>query len=265
MSGRGEVDGAGEMDGTREMGGMGILLTRAPENDQALAEILRGRGHRVFALPCVRTAALDDDRALGDTLARLTADDILVVTSRAGARAVAAALAGRRCAASVVAFGSATAAALAERGLAPRTLAAASGAELGEVIALPAGSIVLARSDHALGDLPAILRRRGAAVRELVAYRTMPAATGDTARIRAALEAGEIDAAVLGSLTAVDALVAALGVPALSRILCVALGPTTARHATAAGLRARAADAPTARAVANVIGDLVEVIHATRN
>lgn len=245
--------------------GLGVLLTRAPEDDQALAEILRGRGHRVFALPCVRTAPLaDDDGALGDELAALTADDLLVVTSRAGARAVADALAGRTCAAPIVAFGTATAGVLAERGLAPRTLAAMTGADLGEVLALPAGAVVLARSDHALGDLPAILRRRGAAVRELTVYRTVPSATGDSARIATALEAGEIDAAVVSSPTAVDALVAALGVPALARVLCVALGPTTARHATQAGLRARAADAPTARAVANVIGDLVEVIHAAR-
>jgi len=244
--------------------GLGVLLTRAPEDDRALTEILRGRGHRVFALPCVRTAALDGDRTLGDAIAALSADDVLVVTSRAGARAVATALDGRTCAAPIVAFGTATAAMLTERGLAPRTLAAATGADLAEVLALPVGTVVLARSDHALGDLPAILRRRGAVVRELTAYRTVPAATGDTARIRTALEAGEIDAAVVGSPTAVNALVAALGVDALSRILCVALGPTTARHATQAGLRARAADAPTARAVANVIGDLVEVIHAAR-
>ena len=244
--------------------GLGVLLTRALEDDEALAQILRGRGHRVFALPCVRTAPLDDDRALGDALAALTADDVLVVTSRAGARAVAAALGARSCAAPLVAFGTATAAVLAEQGLAPRILAAATGGDLGEVLALPVGTVVLARSDHALGDLPAILRRRGATVGELTAYRTVPAATGDTDRIGAALEAGEIDVAVIGSPTAVDALVAALGVPALSRVLCVALGPTTARHATRAGLRARAADAPTARAVANVIGDLVEVIHAAR-
>ena len=249
-----------------EPGGQsGVLLTRSPEDDQTLAEILRGRGHRVFALPCVRTAALDDDRALGDAIAALGADDVLVVTSRAGARAVGTALGERSCAAPIVAFGTATAAVLTEHGLMPRTLAATTGADLGEMLALPAGTIVLARSDHALGDLPAILRRRGAAVRELTAYCTVPAATGDTARVRTALKRGEIDAAVVGSPTAVDALVAALGVAALSRILCVALGPTTAAHATAAGLRARAADAPTARAVANVIGDLVEVIHAARS
>lgn len=250
--------------GVPSKAGVGVLLTRAPEDDRALAEILGRRGHRVFALPCVRTAPLEDDRALRDALGTLTPDDVLVVTSRAGARAIAGALGGRGCTAPVVAFGAATAAVLAEGGLAPRTLAAATGAELGEVLALPAGTVVLARSDHALGDLPAILRRRGAAVRELTAYRTVPAATGDTARVAAALGSGEIDAAVIASPSAVDALVAALGVAALSRLLCVAFGPTTARHATQLGLRARAADAPTASAVANVIGDLVEVIHAAR-
>jgi len=250
--------------GSPGFAGVGVLLTRAPEDDRALADILGRRGHRVFALPCVRTAALEDDRALVGALAALTPDDVLVVTSRAGARAIASALAGHGCAAPVVAFGAATAAVLAGRGLAPRTLAAATGAELGEVLALPAGTVVLARSDRALGDLPAVLRRRGAAVRELTAYRTVPAANGDTARVAAALESGEIDAAVIASPTAVDALVAALGVPALSRLLFVAFGPTTARHATQLGLRARAADAPTAGAVANVIGDLVEVIHAAR-
>lgn len=244
--------------------GIGVLLTRASEDDRALAEILDRRGHRVFALPCVRTAPLDDDQAFGNELAALTAADVLVVTSRAGARAVANALRGRSCAAVVVAFGAATATALRDRGIDARTLTATTGAELGEVLAIPSGQVVLARSDHALGDLPAVLRQRGAAVREVTAYRTVPAATGNITHIAAALESGEIDTVVIGSPSAVDALVAALGVPALSRVLCVALGPTTARHATQLGLRARAADAPTATAIANVIGDLVEVIHAAR-
>lgn len=251
-------------DDGRGAPGIGILLTRAPEDDRPLAEILRRRGHRVFALPCVRTAPLADDSALGDELAALTAADVLVITSRAGARAVADALRGRSCAAVVVAFGAATATAITDRGIEARTLTATTGAELGEVLAIPSGQVVLARSDHALGDLPAVLRQRGAAVREITAYRTVPAATGNITGIAAALESGEIDTVVIGSPSAVDALVAALGVPALSRVLCVALGPTTARHATQLGLRARVAVAPTARAVANVIGDLVEVIHAAR-
>lgn len=245
-----------------ERSGLGILLTRSPEDDGPLAAILRGRGHRIYSLPCVRTAALDDDGPLAAELGALTAADVLVVTSRAGARSVAAALRGRACAAEIVAFGAATAAVLAKLGQRARTLAATTGAELGEVMAIPTGTVVLARSDRALGDLPDVLRSRGARVRELVAYRTIPAATGNTARIAEALKSGLIDAAVIGSPTAVDALVAAVGTPALARVLCVALGPTTARHATEAGLRARAADAPTARAVANLIGDLVEVIHA---
>lgn len=247
-----------------ERTGLGVLLTRAPKDDETLAKLLRGRGHRVFALPCVRTVALDDDETLGDELAALSGADVLVVTSRPGARAIVAALRGRACDASIVAFGTATATALTDLGLTARTLAATTGAELGDVLALPTGTIVLARSDRALGDLPAILRRRGARVRELTAYRTVPAATSDSAPIAAAIGAGEIDAAVVGSPTAVDALVAALGVAALARVFCVALGPTTARHATQAGLRARAAEAPTPRAIANLIGDLVEVIHAAR-
>jgi uroporphyrinogen-III synthase len=169
------------------------ILTRQPEDNARLGARLRASGAEVIELPCVRTRPLDDDRVLADAIRCMADEDWLVVTSRAGAEAVARA-ARPRC--RVAAIGRATAGRLEHHGIPvsfqPRV---PSGAALGRELPR-ARAALLARSDRALADLPDILRARGFAVREVVAYRTVARADGDVSRARMALADAQCEVAV---------------------------------------------------------------------
>lgn len=207
------------------------ILTRQPEDNAALRARLEADGVRVIELPCVRVEPLEDLSALAAEIGRLDADDWLVVTSRAGADAVArVALAHPR----VAAVGETTATRLRERGIA---VAFIPSAPHGEQLAreLPAAHIaLLARSDRALEDLPLILRARGFIVREAVAYRTVAQAEGDVAAVRAALADSGLARVQVASPSAVGAFVNAVGADLCSDVEFVASG-----RATADAVRAR--------------------------
>jgi uroporphyrinogen-III synthase len=185
------------------------ILTRRPEDNARIAHRLRASGVEVLELPCVRVQPLEDITALATAIAAVGGDDWLVVTSRSGADAVARAA---RPACRVAAVGRATAARLVQHGIAvafqPRV---PSGAALGRELP-EARAVLLARSDRALPDLPAILRARGFEVSEVVAYRTVARADGDVAPVRAALadRAREVSV-VVASPSAVEAFVDAAG------------------------------------------------------
>src|SRR5438128_666426 len=152
-----------------------VVLTRRPEDNERIADRLRASGVEVLELTCVRVQPLEDITALAAAIGAVDEDDWLVVTSRAGADAVARA-ARPRC--RVAAVGRVTAARLLQRGIAvsfqPRV---SSGVALGRE--LPAArAALLARSDRALPDLPKILRSRSFDVREVIAYRTVAHADG---------------------------------------------------------------------------------------
>lgn len=206
-----------------------VVLTRAAGPSGELAAALRRRGHDVLELPCTITLPLEDRRTLDEAVRRLTPADLLVVTSRAGAEAV---LEPRERAivARAATVGRQAAAVLAARGVTVG-LIAATGAELARRVALPAGVVLLARSDRALRDLPEILASRGAAVREVVAYRTVDRVAGDAARATALLHGGA--SVVVASPSAVDALLGALGPDVLATARVIATGPTTAAHVLA--------------------------------
>lgn len=185
-----------------------VILTRASEDDAALAARLRAGGARVLELHCVRTVLVEDDAPLAAAVGRLGPEDWVVITSRAGADALARA---GRPTARVAAVGAATAARLARHGIAVSFVPSrAAGATLARE--LPAARVaLLARSDRALPDLPEILRARGVEVREVVAYRTVVGPVGDVAPVREALRTGERVAIYLWSPSALDGLL--MGVP----------------------------------------------------
>ena len=185
------------------------ILTRRREDNERLADRLRASDVEVIELPCVRVQPLEDVTALAEAIAGVAPDDWLVVTSRAGADAVARAA---RPACRVAAVGRVTAAQLAQHGIAvafqPRV---PSGAALGRELP-QARAALLARSDRALSDLPEILRSRGFSVREVVAYRTIARADGDVAPVRAVLaDAARDVSVVVASPSAVEAFVEAAG------------------------------------------------------
>ena len=211
--------------------GITVVLTRDGEDDRELAEDLRALRARVVIAPCVRTEPLEDSAALRLALAGLGADDVVVVTSRAGAIAIASS--GAQLGVPVAAVGWATAEQLRALGVSPRFVARTpSAAALGRELPLPPGTVLLARSDRATPELPAILRGRGARVREVVAYRTVVAMSGEVDSARGAIASGTRPVVVFGSPSAVEGFVREIGARSLADVRPVAIGPTTARAIT---------------------------------
>jgi uroporphyrinogen-III synthase len=206
-----------------------VILTRPRGENAGLAVRVAADGIASRELPCVETRALEDPAALRDAVRTVTIDDLLVITSRAGVRAVAAALDGAPCVAPVAAVGPATASACRQAGLRVVFVPSlASGAALAAHVPLPRGAILLARSDRAAREPAEILACRGATVREIVAYRTIPVAPGT-------VPDGAV--VVFASPSAVDgfALSGATDVAA-----AIAVGDATATRAwTVLGIRAR--------------------------
>ena len=240
-----------------ELAGVSVLLTR---DDPSLAGLLVERGARVVTLPCVWTEPVDGV-ALRAELAGISADDALVLTSGAGVDAVAAAVELRELPCRVAVVGPATAARLRARGREPDHVASApAGAALARELVLPKGEVVLARSDLALDEVPAILRARGARVREVIAYRTHAEARGDVGAARQAL-ASDPAAAVVASPSALAGLLAAVGAERVRSTRLVVVGPTTAAAvARVLGTAPLVAAAPDAAAVADALAEGLGVV-----
>lgn len=195
-----------------------VLLTRLEGENAGLARRLAAAGIASQELPCIRIEPLADPAPLRAALLTLTADDLLVITSRAGARAAAAALDGRACAAPAAVVGPATGAACRAAGLrVVFTPSVPSGTALAEQLPLPRGAVLLARSDRAAAEPAAILKSRGALVGEVVAYRTVALSVD---RVPAAA------AVVFASPSAVEGFAAAKTWPGVA--IAIAIGPTTA-------------------------------------
>ena len=232
-----------------------MLLTRAPGDNDSLAERLRSLGIAPHEAPCMRIERLTDPAPLRNAILSLSRQDTLVLTSRSGATAVADALGGAACRARIAAVGLATADACRDRGL-PVAFAPSepTGAALAEQLPLPSGIVLLARADRAARETAEILRRRGATVREIVAYRTIPGFAGVAGALPSA------DVVVFASPSAVDGFAAALSLGAAS---VVAIGPTTAaRVRVALAVEPTIAARPDDDAVADAIIALLEERHA---
>jgi uroporphyrinogen-III synthase len=210
-----------------EFAGVTVILTREPPDNAALAARLRGWSAEVVELPCVHVEPLRDTRPLGEALAALCEEDWLLVTSRHGADAVAACATTR---AAVAAIGDATAERLRAHGIRVAFQPTApSGVALARELPPCRGAVLLARSDRALPDLPRMLRERGFAVRDVVAYRTVAEARGDVASVRALLASHEPVAVIFHSPSAVAGMVGAIDAPLVARASIHVVGRATMR------------------------------------
>jgi uroporphyrinogen-III synthase len=211
-----------------ELAGATVILTREAGDNEALAARLRGWSAEVVELPCVRVEPVEDTHALDEALAALSPEDWLVLTSRHGADAVARCGATR---AAVAVVGPATAERARAHGLRVEfEPTAANGERLARELPSRGGVALLARSDRALTDLPAILRERGFEVREVVAYRTIPEAQGDVARVRELLASSRIRVGVLfHSPSAVAGMLGAIEAPLVARASIYVVGRATMR------------------------------------
>lgn len=230
-----------EQQAARPLVGRHIAITRPEGQAGEFAALLEAAGARVSALPAIDIAALTDTAALDAALRQLASFDWIVLTSVNGVAALDARLRALalgwdvRGLARVAAIGPATAAALAERGVAADLVPAEYVAEaildgMGNV----AGQrVLLARADIARRTLAEGLRLRGAEVIELAAYRTVPRAP-DPERLRALLTDDRPDALTLTASSTVRGLLDGLAEAglapreALAGIALACIGPITA-------------------------------------
>jgi uroporphyrinogen III methyltransferase / synthase len=240
-----------------------ILVTRPAEQAGELVALLARRNVEAVSVPTVAIDASRSEPDLDAMLGRLAGADWLVVTSANGAEAL-----GRRLAATgaaipvgvrVAAVGPATAEALGRAGIAVdhvpatyRTVAIAEG--LG---AVDGRRVVLARADAASRELPDALTDRGAAVEEVVAYRTVEGPPHSASALERALE-NRLEGVAFTSPSTVRGLLAlADRIGAADRALALpafCIGPVTADAAGASGfVTVATADPHTGDALADAI------------
>lgn len=199
-----------------------VLVTRPGGELDPLVQALRQRGYRVHAVPTVQTEAVElESRSLASF-------DWVVFTSARGVDAVDELPFGSRFAA----IGPETARALRARGVEPAHVpATADGADLGRTLPEVDGKrVALVRASAADTDLPDILRRRGAAVEEVTAYRTVEAPPESAHPLRAAMSDPDLRAVVFASGSAVRGFVALGGTAQLPAITIGARTTNRARE-----------------------------------
>jgi hydroxymethylbilane synthase len=238
-----------------------VLVTRDTERAGPLADALRARGLDPVHVP---TISVEPGRAggpLDDAVPDAASYAWVVVTSATGADALGAAAARRSTdlgPVRIASVGAATTAAV-ERagGHASFVPAVAMGATLAEGLPVGAGDrVLLVRGDLADGSLADRLRARGAAVDEVLAYRTIEAPAASSPAIRAAIRAG-LDGIVFSSGSTVRGLLALLEAPDRIAVLALpafCIGPSTASVARGVGFSTvHEAAAPDPGALADLV------------
>jgi uroporphyrinogen III methyltransferase / synthase len=231
---------------SRTLEGRRIVITRAAAQSGELCEQLQELGAEVILLPVVRFLEPQDTAELDCAIHGLDKFDWLIFTS---ANAVTFFL--RRCralgswpgrAAKIAVVGRATRLALEKEtltaSLVPRESSGAGLArELGAAVA--GKNVLLPRSDRAGEELPSLLRKAGAEVTEVVAYRTAGPDSRDLVALGAVRD-GQADALTFFSPSAFHEFQKLVGLDVLakwkSRVALAAVGPVTADAIRRAGL-----------------------------
>jgi uroporphyrinogen III methyltransferase/synthase len=249
----------------KSLAGVRILITRSNAENQGLAGKLRALGAITVELPTIAVVPPENTRPLDESIRMLSKFDWVIFTSRNGVQFF-----GKRMAAvgkpkdklrevKVAAIGPATAAALEGLGKRPDYVPQEF---LSEQIVYGLGDvkgkrILLPRADIASRSLPEHLRKRGANVEEVVAYRTMVPEDLSLDRLLLILKQG-VDVVTFTSPSTVRNLAHvanADGLDALLRNVKVAcIGPVTADAARALGVHVNIV------ASNHTIDDLVEAI-----
>lgn len=233
----------------RPLFGKRVLLTRTRTQASEMARCLVREGAEPIEFPTIEIEARPS-AATAAAVADLAAGryDWTILTSANGVDQLFGALdqAGYDSRAfggvQVAAIGQATAEALARRGIRADVVPARYVAEeLLSALAvhpLEGARVLLARADGARTVLPQGLRRRGAAVDDVVFYVSRRPATADSAVI-ARLEAGEIDIATFTASSTVHGCIDLLNgrTELLERLFVACIGPVTAATARGLGLR----------------------------
>jgi uroporphyrinogen III methyltransferase / synthase len=249
------------------LGGKVVIVTRAETQSNELCEELKARGAIVKRLPLISFAPPENYDGLDAALSGIETFDWILFTSANAAQAVERrgeqlglcfhALAKLPCAAAV---GPATSNAAEGAGFPVEYVAVDhSGAGLARELRgeLRGKRVLLPRSDRANPELPAALRKNGALVTEVVAYRNLPPDGTDREKLNESLREG-VDGVLFYSPSAVQNFLELLGRERLEsvqgRAVMVAIGLATSSALSSAGIQriAKASDTTT-RAVVEVL------------
>ena len=232
--------------------GVRVLVTRAAEQAESLAQALRERGAATIELPMIRIEPPRDAAPLAAAVQALRSYHWLVFTSQNGVRAFFAELArqgfdsrqlhGLR----IAAIGPSTAEALEPYGVrADLVPSSFRGEALAESMLREQGDtirgvrVLLPRAAVARDVLPDTLRAAGASVDVVEAYRTEGASAEAAARLRQLIEQNELDVIAFTASSTVQHTLAAIGEDAAQRLqglTLVSIGPITTDTATTHGL-----------------------------
>ncbi|MDO4921786.1 MAG: uroporphyrinogen-III C-methyltransferase [Phascolarctobacterium sp.] len=219
--------------------GKTVIVTRARAQASELTKKLEARGAKVIEVPAIKIVPAADYAPLDKAIGELNAYKWLVFTSANGVdyffqRLLQAGKDARALAnAKLAAIGSATAQALAERGLAADLIPSAYKAEeLAEALAdkiVPGDKILIARAKVAREVLPESLRKIGADVNVVTAYETV-ADCENKDELLAALQNGDASVVTFTSSSTVTNLLKVLGneQKLLANAALAAIGPVTA-------------------------------------
>ena len=247
--------------------GRRIVITRSAAQSEMLAKELSARGAIPVVLPLVSFADPEDFAPLDRAIAEIQQFDWIVLTSAQAVRAVV--KRGKELERSLIRSGSklriasvgpVTAEAARHAGLPVEYVAEThTGAALAEELGdrLQGAKVFLPRSDRANPDLPAALKRRGAQVTEVIAYRTLKPTDVDQRNLRQMAE-GAADAVLFFSPSAVQHFADLFGGEQLralqDKLAITAVGPVTANVLRQAGVgRTVLAGDTTAAAVVNAL------------
>jgi uroporphyrinogen III methyltransferase / synthase len=232
------------------LAGKRVLITRAAAQSEALARELSARGAIPVVRPLVSFADPEDFVPVDAAINEIEQFDWMILTSAQAVRALV--KRGAELKRSLIspggelriaAVGPVTAEAARRAGLLVQYVAEThTGVALAEELGkkLQGAKVFLPRSDRANPDLPAALKRHGAQVTEVIAYRTLKPAREDQEKLREIAE-GEADAALFFSPSAVQIFAELFGSEQLralqDKLAITAVGPVTAQALLEAGVQ----------------------------
>lgn len=231
--------------------GARVLVTRPEGTESELVTMLRDEGAEPIRAPAIAIAPPLDPAPLAEAVRSLGSYAWVVLTSANGVRALfsaidAAGLDARAFGTSrVLCIGPATAAALRARGLCADVVPAEFRGEAAAEALLAAGDvrgqrILLPRAEVARDVLPETLKRAGALVDVVTAYRNVAPSEAARARLARLIRERGVDVVTFTAPSTVREVLAALGeggAAALASLRVASIGPVTTEAAVKAGVR----------------------------
>jgi len=232
------------------LAGKGIVITRSAAQSEAMARELSTRGAIPVVLPLVSFADPEDFAPLDAATKGIEQFHWMILTSAQAVRALVKrgeelkrSLIGSGSNLRIAAVGPVTAEAARRAGFPVEYVAEThNGVGLAEELGdqLQGAKIFLPRSDRANPDLPSRLKRNGAQVTEVIAYRTLRPTGEDQKKLREVAE-GAADAVLFFSPSAVQYFAELFGSEQLrslqDKLAITAVGPVTANTLREAGVR----------------------------